>query len=82
MRYFECKATVKTPVDIHTEEGADICDFAAAKSEEYCEKNIDKFCACVTDLKNKDCTFLFGGNGSSTFLETEIKRFWKTLNLK
>ena len=82
MRYFECKATVKTPVDIHTEEGADICGFAAAKSEEYCEENIDKFCACVTDLKNKDCTFLFGGNGSSSFLETEIKRFWKTLNLK
>ena len=35
MRYFECKATVKTPVDIHTEEGADICGFAAAKSEKY-----------------------------------------------
>ena len=82
MRYFECKVKLTNEIQPRTDEGSAVCDEIARKCDEYCDRNKDSFCGCVTYLKGRECVFYMSGNGSNAVFEAEIKNFWKMLKLK
>ena len=79
MRYFECKA--KLNEEARTRKAFEICSDVAARCDEYCLNNKDKFSACVTYLNGKDCVFVISGNGNNAVFDAEIDSFWKLLAL-
>jgi len=81
MRYFECKAKLGKEIKPRTEKGEEICSEVADICDEYCENNTDRFSACVTYLKGKECVFILSGRGSNTVFDAEIKAFLAMLRL-
>ena len=82
MRYYECKIKLVNSIDTRSDEGRDLCDDLAVKCDDYCEKNMGKFCGCITYLRRTECVFIIGGNGSNKDFETETDNFWNLLGLE
>jgi len=82
MRYFECKVKLANAVDTRSDEGRELCDDLAVKCDVYCDKNLGKFCGCITYLRRTECIFLIGGNGSNTVFESETDNFWNMLEIE
>lgn len=81
MRYFECKATLDNELKTRSDEYSEICSDISTVCQEYCDRNEDKYCVCVSNLRCRNCTFIISGNGSDTVLKNECRAVWDSFGI-